>query len=82
MNTETETTKPIEAYNCCGTCTEHSNDVCTEHVHAEHVCTEYSLMSRLKTALLWVCGIVVPIFVVFGFRCPAQGCPACKYLGQ
>ena len=39
-------------------------------------------MKQKATLILFrVCGLALSVAVFFGWRCPAQGCPACKGVG-
>ena len=40
------------------------------------------MKAKILTTLLWIGTAALTIATFFGFRCPAQGCPACKMLGK
>jgi len=40
------------------------------------------MSTRIKAAAYRLGGIAFTLLVFFGFRCPAQGCPACMMLGK
>lgn len=39
---------------------------------------------KIRPQDLWfrIIFLFFALLAFFGFKCPAQGCPACKYLGQ
>ncbi len=39
-------------------------------------------MTKAKVLLFWIGGLAFSVAAFFGFRCPAQGCPACKIVGK
>lgn len=38
--------------------------------------------AQTKTLLLRVLYLVMALYAYFGGHCPAQGCPACKWVGK
>ncbi|MEP6756506.1 MAG: hypothetical protein ABJA67_13455 [Chthonomonadales bacterium] len=38
--------------------------------------------TRMMALMFWVAGAAVSIFALFGNKCPAEGCPACKLVGK
>jgi hypothetical protein len=40
------------------------------------------MSTRIKAVAYRLAAIAFPLLVLCGFRCPAQGCPACKMLGK
>jgi len=40
------------------------------------------MKTRILTTLFWIGTAVLTVASFFGYRCPAQGCPACKLLGK
>jgi len=40
------------------------------------------MRTKAKAWLFWVAGVAFTVGAFFGFRCPAQGCPACKMVGK
>jgi hypothetical protein len=39
-------------------------------------------LTSVKMVFINVIALAIAVAASFGFRCPAQGCPACKALGQ
>lgn len=40
------------------------------------------MKTRVKHLALRLFSLAFAIAALFGFRCPAQGCPACKLVGK
>lgn len=40
------------------------------------------IKTKVMAGLFWVGGLALSIAALFGGRCPAQGCPACKIVGK
>lgn len=40
------------------------------------------LKTKVLTGMFWIGGLVLSLLTLFGGRCPAEGCPACKMVGK
>lgn len=40
------------------------------------------MAQKAKVVLFWAAGLALTVCAFFGYRCPAQGCPACKMVGK
>lgn len=41
-----------------------------------------TIKTKALTGLFWIGGLALSLLTLFGGRCPAQGCPACKIVGK
>jgi hypothetical protein len=41
-----------------------------------------SMKSKVMVSLYWIAGLALSAAALFGYKCPAQGCPACKMVGK
>lgn len=40
------------------------------------------LKSKLVVGVYWIAGLALSVAALCGYKCPAQGCPACKMVGK
>jgi len=38
--------------------------------------------SKVMVTLYWIAGLALSAAALFGYKCPAHGCPACKMVGK
>ncbi len=41
-----------------------------------------TLKTKVMMGLFWKGGLALSLLTMFGGRCPAEGCPACKIVGK